>query len=697
MEWLAMKRNFFTKVVTTFAMCLLVVCGAMGQAGTTSIHGVVTDKSGAVIAAAKVTLLNPAQGLQRSVDSAEAGEFEFVALQPGTYTLVVEASGFRKFEQKSVQLLVNLPSTVNVTLEVGSAAQTIEVSGTTQTINTTDASLGNAFNENQVKQLPLEGRNVPDLLSLQPGVAYTGNRTDVPDFDTRSGAVNGARSDQSNVTVDGIGANDEGGKAFSSVLPVTLDSVQEFRVTTSNYNADQGGSSGAQVALVTKSGTNSFHGSAYEYHRNTYTSANDYFVKAAQLDGGLPNTPPKLIRNIFGGSLGGPVIKDRLYFFTNFEGTRRAEAVSQTVQVPSDTMRDGIIQYLCADPSTCPGGTVTGSSGKSYAVQSGYQALSPGQLTAIDPLHLGPNSPVMAYLNTFPTPNCNNTGDGVNYSCFNFAAPISDTSNIYIAKMDYNITKDGKHRLSVSGSLINDNYAKAPFLPGEAPTDDLVNYSKGIIASYSAVLTNNIVNNFRYGFVRQSSGDIGNSNEDWIFFRGLNDQAGAVTRSTAFQRPVHNFVDDVSWTRGRHTFQFGTQISIAREPRLSTAASFSDGSANASWTDTSGFAGKSGSPLNPSNNGLPDVDPSFANSYDYPIQALLGIVTEVDAKYNFQKDGSALPDGAALQRRFGLDSYEFYLQDTWKVKPSLTLTLGLRYSRSSRRRGKPTGWKLFRT
>ena len=680
MEWSAMKRNFFMKAVTTFAICLLAVCGAMGQAGTTSIHGVVTDKSGAVIAAAKVTLSNPGLGLQRAVDSGASGEYEFIALQPGTYTLIVEATGFRKFEQKSVQLLVNLPTTVNVTLEVGSAAQTIEVSGTTQTINTTDASLGNAFNENQVKQLPLEGRNVPDLLSLQPGVAYTGNRSDVPDFDTRSGAVNGARSDQSNVTVDGIGANDEGGKAFSSVLPVTLDSVQEFRVTTSNYNADQGSSSGAQVALVTKSGTNNFHGSAYEYHRNTYTSANDYFVKASQLESGLPNTPPKLIRNIFGGSLGGPVIKDRLYFFTNFEGTRRAEAVSQTVQVPTNSMRDGIIQYLCADPSACPGGSVTGSSGKSYSVQSGYQALSPAQLTAIDPLHLGPNAPVATYLSTFPAPNCNNTGDGVNYGCFNFAAPISDTSNIYIAKMDYNITKDGKHRLSVSGSLINDNYAKAPFLPGQPPTDDLVNYSKGIIASYSAVLTNNIVNNFRYGFIRQSSGDIGNSNEDWIFFRGLNDQAGAVTRSTAFQRPVHNFVDDVSWTRGKHTFQFGTQIAIAREPRLSTAASFSDGSANASWTDTSGFAGKQGSPLNPANNGFPGVDPSFNNSYDYPIQALLGIVTEVDAKYNFQKDGSALPDGTALKRRFGLDSYEFYLQDTWKVKPSLTLTLGLRYS-----------------
>src|SRR5262249_2898850 len=154
----------------------------------------------------------------------------------------------------------------------------------------------------------MEGRNVPDLLSLQAGVAYTGNRPDVNrDTDTRSGAVNGARSDQSNVTLDGVDVNDQvKGSGFTSVLPVTLESVQEFRVTTADANADQGRSSGAQVALVTKSGTNFFHGSLYEYMRNTFTSANDYFVKTAELSNGEANVPPKLIRNIFGGSVGGP-------------------------------------------------------------------------------------------------------------------------------------------------------------------------------------------------------------------------------------------------------------------------------------------------------------------------------------------------------------------------------------------------------
>jgi hypothetical protein len=670
----------------------------MGQTGTTSVRGTITDKSGASVPEAKVRLENKTQALERETVTRNSGEYEFLGLPPGTYTLIVEKDGFRKYEQNKLQLLVNLPATMNVTLEIGTSTQVVEVSVAAQTLNTTDASLGNAFNENQVKELPLEGRNVPDLLSLQPGVAYTGNRTDVPDFDTRNGAVNGARSDQSNVTVDGIAVNDESGHAFTSVLPVTLDSVQEFRVTTSNYNADQGSTSGAQVSLVTKSGTNNLHGSAYEYMRNTYTSANDYFVKAAQIDNCIQNgTPlsdgscnkaPKLIRNIFGASVGGPIKKDRLFLFMNYEWTRRAEATSVTDVVPSNAMKDGVIQYLCVlnpdgslNTTSCPGGNgVKGISGNNYTVQPGYYALSPNNVTSLDPLHIGANSPVLQYLNTWPTSNSNACGDGYNYQCFNFSGPISDTKNEYIAKLDYNITKDAKHRLSVMGAMRAENNAGAPFLPGEAPSQAIVNYNRGIIANYNGVLSNALVNSFHYGFVRESVGVIGNSAQDWILLRGLNDQSGAITRTHSFQRPTHTFIDDLSWIHGKHTWQFGTQISFIRTPSVSYLSSYSDGSANASWTTTSGYAQKPGSPLNPINGGFPMVDPSFANSYDFPLTALLGMVTEVDGRYNFQRDGSALPDGSALKRRFAINSYEFYAQDVWKVKPTLTVTLGLRWS-----------------
>src|SRR5579859_3451760 len=498
MKWSSLKRNTLLGAMVFLAG----IVSASAQVGTTSVRGAVTDKTGAAIAGAKVTLVGSAQAIQREMQSNQTGEYEFVALPPGTYGLTVEMTNFRKFENKNVQLLVNVPTTVNVTLEVGAATETVEVSAQAVTLNTTDASLGNAFGENQVKQLPLEGRNVPDLLSLQAGVLYTGNRPDInTDVDTRNGAVNGARSDQSNVTLDGIPVNNEKGNAFTSVLPVTLDSVQEFRVTTSNYNADQGSSSGAQVALVTKSGTNDFHGSAYEYNRNTYTSANDYFIKAAQIQGCLGNgTPltakecnqaPKLIRNIFGGSVGGPIKKDRFYFFLNYEGTRRLEETSAVRTIPTNSLRDGVVYYLCDSSSPtvatdCPGGSVTGISGNTYAIPApvtnpdgsvtAYNALNHNQIATMDPQHLGPNPATLAYFNSFPHPNDGSVGDGFNYSGFRFSSPLTDTKNWYIAKFDYNITKDAKQRISWSGALANEANPQGQYLPS-SPTGSLFDYT----------------------------------------------------------------------------------------------------------------------------------------------------------------------------------------------------------------------------
>jgi len=679
MKWSSL---FFTKrncvvgfVVLTIAA--LAVAGAWAQVGTTSIRGVVTDKTGAAIVGAKVTLVNAGQALQRETVTNQAGEYEFLVLPPGTYVLTVEMANFRKFEQKNLQLLVNLPATTNVALEVGTSTQTVEVSAQAETLNTTDASLGNAFGENQVKELPLEGRNVPDLLSLQAGVVYTGNRPDInQNIDTRNGAVNGARSDQSNITLDGVDVNPSGGYAFQSVLPVTLDSVQEFRVTTTNYNADQGASSGAQVSLVTKGGTNLFHGSAYEYHRNTITSANDYFIKQAQLQTGEPNDPPKLIRNIFGGSLGGPLKKDRFFFFLNYEGARQREQNAAARVVPTASLRDGVVIYPCDVPSNCPGGTVTGLSGTGYTVPAGSAGLSPTDLKNMDPASVGPNAAVMTYFRSFPTPNDNTLGDGFgfNYSGFRFRAPVQKNYNYYIARADYKLTSSGNHALFWRGALSNFSNLGTPFLPGEVPSHTLVNYNKGSVFGYTAILHSNLVNNFRWGFTRESVGDIGNSSEQWIFFRGLNDQTGAVTRNRAFQRPGQNIIDDISWVKGKHTFQFGGSLAYIRNPRNSTRASFSDGATNASWLDNAAIAG-TGSQLDPGN-----VNPAFGNSYDFPLIALMGIVTEVDATYNYNRDGSVLAQGAPIKRRFAFNGYEMYAQDSWKLKPNFTLTFGLRYS-----------------
>ena len=512
--------RLLSKIACLAVALLLATAASMSQTGTTSVRGTVTDKTGAAISGASVTLSNNGQQLNRATQTDNSGGYRFLALPPGSYTLTVEKPGFAKFEQTSLQLPVDVAVTSNVTLNVGTTIETMEVSAATETVNTTDASLGNAFSEQQVKQLPLESRNVPDLLSLQSGVLYTGNRQDIDHtVDTRSGAVNGARSDQSNVSVDGIPANDKGASAFTSVLPVTLDSVQEFRVTTSNYGADQGVASAAQVSLVTKSGTNEFHGSVYEYNRNSAFSANDYFIKGAQIASGEPNKPLQLNRNIFGASVGGPVIKDRFYFFLNYEGYRDAEAVSAERTVPTQAYRNGVVQYLClnGDTTACPGNSVT-VNGSTYTAQPGNMVLSPTQITQMDSTSLGPHGPnpvILNYYSGYPLPNDFSVGDGFNTGGYRFRASTHTTKNWYIGKLDYNLTHDGRQRLSLSGSLANESDAGAPFLPGTVPENTDVNFNKGLIASYSAVISPTVLNNFHYGYIRESAGIVGNSTQPW--------------------------------------------------------------------------------------------------------------------------------------------------------------------------------------
>src|SRR5579872_2822325 len=337
---------------------LMVLASLAIAQSSSQLNGSVSDPSGASVAGATIMLTEKATGLQRTTTSNASGLYQFLDLPPGDYRLEATASGFAKVAVPNITILVKLPSTVPLRLQVAGETTLVNVEGEAPLVNRTDASLGNVVAGDQIEELPIAARNVVQLLSLQPGVAYLGNELNA-DKDTRSGAVNGMRSDQSNVTLDGIGVNDQNnGYAFTSVLNVPPDSVQEFRVTTANSNADSGYSSGAQVALATKSGTNSFHGSAYEYNRNTIFSANDPFLKNSQLTSGQSNTAPKLLYNVFGVTVGGPIKKNRLFFFANYEGFRQAKGSSVLRDVPSASLRAGDLLYLCATPSSCPGGTV---------------------------------------------------------------------------------------------------------------------------------------------------------------------------------------------------------------------------------------------------------------------------------------------------------------------------------------------------
>jgi carboxypeptidase family protein len=665
-------------------MLLALSSAAFSQASSTSLQGTVTDPSGSAIPSATIHITDAASKTERTAITGAQGEYRFLALPPGTYSLSVTASGFAHYMQTGLQLLVNTPATSNIQLKVGSATESVTITSEAPTLNLVDASIGNPFNETQVKQIPLEGRNVPDLLSLQAGVAYTGNRPDIDkNQDTRSGAVNGARSDQSNITLDGVDVNDQAnGYAFTSVLPTTLDSVQEFRVTTSNYNPDQGSGSGAQVALVTKSGTNKFHGSLYEYHRNTITSANDYFVKGAEVRGGQPNVPDKLLRNIFGASVGGPLKKDRLFFFLNYEGTRQREEQSTVRTIPTPSLCQGNLRY-----NDVTGGVTTMSPqdianldafNLNAASLNGYNNQGPGINQAV--LNGSTGYWDKTYCTGQFVTNDTSVGDGLNYSGFRFRAPVSLDNNAFIARLDYHLTGDGKHSLFWRGASQNLNNPQAPFLPGSPAEQTISDHSKGFVVGYTAVLRSTMVNTFHWGFTRQSTGFVGDSSQHWNLFYGL-DQG--VIYSHNAQTPSHNLVDDFAVTKGRHSLQFGGNFGFARDPRVSYEHSFSVGKGATNWMAPTGFANTrtnitQGSLLDPYYIGLPE--PSSTPQYDLPMLGLLGMVSDLVRNTNYDKTGANLNEGDPVRRKYGLNWYEFYGQDSWRVKPNLTLTYGLRWS-----------------
>jgi Carboxypeptidase regulatory-like domain len=677
--WLVRRWQW---AVAGLVLLTLVTTVARAQTAS-SLNGRIVDPSEAAVPGAKITLTSNTTGLVRTTTSNAEGLYQFFAVPPGNYSLQVTASGFSKYLAQHIILLVSTPSTVNVTLGLANVSSTVEVHGNrVPLINRTDASLGNVIQEQQLAELPIAGRDVANLLNLQAGVVFLGSQLNTSITDTRSGAANGLRSDQNNLTLDGADINDvNNGFAFTGVLNVPIDSVQEYRVTTANADATAGYSSGAQEVMVTKSGTNAFHGSLYEYNRNTMFSANDPFLKAAQLSSAQPNKAPELKQNFFGGTIGGPILHNRLFFFANYEGRRDAVGASELRFVPTTTLKDGIVQYLCANGAQCPGGTVTGISGTSYPVAAGNFALDPAQLQGMDPNGIGANSAVLSMLQQYPNPNDATVGDGLNIEGYRFSSNQDSRYDTFITRLDYHITSSGSETVFWRGQTQNNRLPGVRLFPGQTPETTLLDGSKASIFGLTSVISPTKVNTFHWDLIRQADTNAGASLLPAVILSGVS-QFVPTTRSTSYIVPVNELNDNLNWVHGNHAFSFGTNLFIIRDHRISYAKSFSDASMNLAYLNTTGIicTSNQSSPLNPANNGFPAVDPNFGcTGYDPSAMLLYGILAEGDGFYNYTPSGTALPQGAAVHRDYALNDYEFYGQDAWHVTPNLTFTYGLRY------------------
>ena len=475
-------------------------------------------------------------------------------------------------------------------------------------MNTEDVTIGNPFTERQVRDLPLQTRNVVALLSLQPGVAPTGE-------------VLGAKKDQNNITLDGVDVNDNQNSGvtttnvtgFNSALPVPLDSVQEFRTTVAGQGADQGHSSGGQVSLITKSGSNNFHGSAYEYMRNTLTAANNWFSNRI----GLPRQA--LIRNQYGAPVGGRFVRDRVFFFANWEDRKDRSSTAQSRTVPSESFKQGII--------------------KAQLTSGQIVSLSPADIKAIDPLHVGITPYMLQYLNQYPAGNdaASSTDKGLNYSILRFNAPQTLNNRAYVAKMDFILDKSGKHTVSLRGTL---NGAKQDTtlaqLPGQDAASKTIDNSRGLGGTYTALLAPTVVNVFNYGYTRIGISSTGSDAVIPTFFTSSPINVATGARPSLRISPTTNLVDSLTWTKGTHTVQFGFNIRLIENDRVSY-----NNLPNYSFSrDTlKGLGGDIGADVAAFTGGALSSTTNVTNAFG----TALGILNQYGATYNFGVNGQAVP------------------------------------------------------
>jgi hypothetical protein len=574
-------------------------------------------------------------------------------------------AGFTTQVVSDITLNVATTRTQNARLAVGGTSQTVQVSAGSDivTLDTTDSAIGNNIDVEALNDLPVYDRStgIATLFVQQPGV------------DSFQGAVTGARIDQSSVTVDGLDVNDiAAGGTFSIIATAPVDSVEQFTGTVAGLVSSVGTGSGADFALVTKSGTNKFHGNVNEYHRDTTTAANTWFNNL----NGLRRTP--LIRNQFGGDIGGPIKRDKLFFFFDLADSKIVQSASSEPTIPLSYFRGGSLNYINSGTGCGDNTRITSLTSLPACIST----LSATDLAALDPAGTGFDSSVISYISTrYPINSTANAavdlsgGDGVNTAGYRFTYANPDNRITYVGRVDYNLTPT--QRIFGRFTITRRNAIEsAPEFPTDPVTHPYIDHSYGYVVSHVWDIGKNKVNQFYYGdnISKLSFPDNFNpTGANQYSFSGL---SGPYTAFDGQQRrvPIPVVRDDFNWQHGAHSLTIGGSFKfIKTNSNLINNFNFVY-----AGLQGSALTGGLDSTVRPGDINI-DTNSVALNDYDQLFATGLGVIGDISTNFNYDNKGAALPAGSGGPRAYRFFETEMYVGDTWKVTKKLTLSYGLRY------------------
>ncbi|HYJ88265.1 MAG TPA: carboxypeptidase-like regulatory domain-containing protein [Pyrinomonadaceae bacterium] len=673
---------------------------ALSQTSSTgAVYGRVLDRNGAVMIGAEVELRNSATGQSQKQLTNSSGQFVFSHVLPGEYGLVVRRSGFRQSVVSGLKVEVTKGYGSAIVLEVGDVTETVNVvAGAGAELQRTDATIGSVASSKILLYLPSLERNAVEFLTLQPG---TTPEAGDGDNGSRGGAVTGARTDQSTFTLDGIDITENstgGGAGFRTMIPVPVDSVEEFRAGVTNPNASFGRSSGGQVSLVGRRGSNEFHGAFYWYHQNDNLNANSWTNNRSGV------AEAELKDNRYGFRVGGPLRRNRSFFFVGYESRNFSRPFDVTRIVPTETLRRGIVRFR-----DNAGNVVSYDLATSTLCGSGNNGRC-------DPRRLGMSPSVSALWSLLPPGNDPGSGDGLNTTGWRSTADAPLNNDYVVGRYDHELTDNWwlnasatySRRLSTLGGPgglrqqldIRGNHA---IFTGDAPLRGQ-NLTLGLTGSFTPTATGSL----KFGWTRdrQSSAPINPSAvASFLGIPGTSTGAGHVAlnigggnldqlvsepvdvdsqraRTQSNDNQSFQLVYDGTWIRGTHSIQFGSNSRhlITRHTRNDkVVGSLASLVADVSRGSNIAIPASSRPPTCSTPSQINCLRSTDVGQWDALFAGVTGMIDSVSIMNVRDGKLNPLPFGTALTADATHNAYEFYFQDTWQVKPSLALTLGLSY------------------